>query len=142
MRYGAACDIDPLGPEDDKVCWGLCVRALLVEDEALVALIAEEALSGLGFEVEVAASGQEALAALARSPPDLAVIDIGLPDMRGDDLAHRFRTDAPSTSNLMASGYDAAEIAAKFPADFRVAVVAKPYTEGDLAAAIAQLGLS
>lgn len=117
------------------------MRALLVEDEALVALIAEEALSGLGFEVEVAASGQEALAALGRSPPDLAVIDIGLPDMRGDDLAHRIRTDAPSTPILMASGYDAAEIAAKFPAGSRVAVVAKPYTEGDLAAAIAQLGL-
>lgn len=117
------------------------MRALLVEDEALVALIAEEALIGLGFEVEVAASGQEALAAFVRAAPDLAVIDIGLPDMRGDELANRIRSDAPSTPILMASGYDPAEIAAKFPADARIAVVAKPYTEGDLAQAIAQLGL-
>jgi len=117
------------------------VRALVVEDEALVALIAEEALSGLGFDVEVAASGKEALAAFERATPDLAVIDVGLPDMRGDELAMRVRAGAPETPILMASGYDAAEIAARFPADARLVIVAKPYTEGDLAAAVIQLGL-
>lgn len=117
------------------------MRALLVEDEALVALIAEEALSGLGFEVEVAGGGHEAWSALERAAPDLAVIDIGLPDMRGDELAQRILNAAPQTRILMASGYDAAEIAAKFPDDDRIAIVAKPYTEGDLAAAIARLGL-
>ena len=117
------------------------MRALLVEDEALVALIAEEALSGLGFEVEVAGTGTEALAAVGRGAPDLAVIDVGLPDMRGDELALKIRTDAPDTPILMASGYDAAEVASRFPADARVAVVAKPYTEGDLALAISRLGL-
>lgn len=117
------------------------MRALLVEDEALVALIAEEALAGLGFEVEVAGSGKEALAAVGRRLPDLAVIDVGLPDMRGDELALQIRSGSPETPILMASGYDAAEVAAKFPVGARIAVVAKPYTEGDLAMAISQLGL-
>ena len=59
------------------------MRALLVEDEALVALIAEEALAGLGFQVHAAATATEALEAFEQGRPDLAVIDIGLPDMLG-----------------------------------------------------------
>ena len=117
------------------------MRALLVEDEALVALIAEEALSGLGFDVEVVGSGEEALAAFGRAAPDLAVIDVGLPDMRGDELALQIRSSATEMPILMASGYDVAEVASRFPADSRIAVVAKPYTERDLATAITRLGL-
>ena len=76
-----------------------------------------------------------------RAAPDLAVIDVGLPDMRGDELALKIRSDAPDTLILMASGYDAVEVAARFPADAGVAVIAKPYSDGDLASAITQLGL-
>lgn len=117
------------------------MRALLVEDEALVALIAEEALAGIGFSVEAASTGEEALAAFGRSQPDVAVIDIGLPDMRGDDLARRLRAEAADLPIIMASGYDAAEVAAGFGEDARLAVVSKPYTEADLAQAVERLGL-
>ena len=57
------------------------MRALLVEDEALVALIAEEALAGLGFQVHAAATAAEALEAFEQERPDLAVIDIGASGM-------------------------------------------------------------
>ena len=120
---------------------GLCVRALLVEDEALVALIAEEALAGLGFDVTAAATAAEALAAFERDGADIAVIDIGLPDMRGDELARTIRARAPDLAIIMASGYDAADIAGRFAGDQRLSVVSKPYTEGDLANAIGGLGL-
>ncbi len=118
------------------------MRALLVEDEALVALIAEEALASLGFEVEAAASGAEALSAFERAQPDVAIIDIGLPDMRGDDLAREIRSRAPDLAIIMASGYDAAEVASRFGRDARLAVVSKPYTEGDLARAIEGVGIT
>lgn len=117
------------------------MRALLVEDEALVALIAEEALAGLGFQVNAAANAAEALEAFERDRPDLAVIDIGLPDMRGDDLAQQLRAQAPNLAIIMASGYDAAEVAGRFVGDQYLSVVSKPYTEGDLASAIEGLGL-
>jgi CheY-like chemotaxis protein len=117
------------------------VRALLVEDEALVALIAEEALAGLGFQVHAAATASEALEAFEQGRPDLAVIDIGLPDMRGDDLARQIRAKAPDLAIIMASGYDAADVAARFAGDQNLSVVSKPYTEGDLANAIGGLGL-
>lgn len=117
------------------------MRALLVEDEALVALIAEEALAGLGFQVHAAATASEALEAFEQGRPDLAVIDIGLPDMRGDDLARQIRAKAPDLAIIMASGYDAADVAARFAGDQNLSVVSKPYTEGDLANAIGGLGL-
>lgn len=103
-------------------------------------MIAEEALSGLGFEVAVAGSGAEARAAIGEGAPDLAVVDVGLPDVKGYDLAAELRASHPDLRILMASGYDAGEVAARFPDDPQVKALGKPYTEGDLAQAIRALG--
>jgi CheY-like chemotaxis protein len=115
---------------------------LVVEDEALVAMIAEEALSALGFEPQSARNGVEALALFESFDPALAVIDVGLPDMRGDELAARLRVLAPNLPIVVASGYDEAELRAQFSHDPRIAVVAKPYTEDDLARATRTLGFA
>lgn len=68
---------------------GSCRRILIVDDDEVVL----ESLSlGLGqahFEVTRCASAGEALEEYVRSPPDLAIVDIGLPDMRGTRLAER-----------------------------------------------------
>lgn len=116
------------------------MRALLVEDEALVAMIAEEALSALGFQPRSVATAAEALQAFEAQAPELAVIDVGLPDAKGDELAERLRRMSPGLSIVMASGYDAAELRDRFADDPRVRVVAKPYTEADLAEATRSLG--
>jgi DNA-binding response OmpR family regulator len=116
------------------------LRALLVEDEALVAMFAEEVLSSLGFEVEVARSGAEAHEAFARLSPTLAIIDVGLPDVRGDDLAQALRALSPELSILMASGYDAGELRARIAGDARAGVLPKPYVEADMVRAIRGLG--
>lgn len=117
------------------------MRALLVEDEALVALIAEEVLDSLGFAVTVAGSGAEARAALPDGF-DVAIIDVGLPDERGDDFAKYVRTAHPDLAILMASGYDPSETAALFGDDPKLVAIGKPYTEGDLAGALRRLGLN
>lgn len=116
------------------------MRALLVEDEPLVAMIAEEALMSLGFEAHSARNGAEALEAMDSFNPTLAVVDVGLPDMRGDDLSRRLRALDGDLAIIVASGYDEAELAAQFKDDGRVAILPKPYTEGDLARAARSLG--
>lgn len=50
-------------------------------------------------------TGAEALAALGRQPPDVLVLDIGLPDMNGIELARRVRRDHPQVGVLALSGY-------------------------------------
>jgi CheY-like chemotaxis protein len=116
------------------------VRALLVEDEALVAMIAEEALTSLGFEPTSARNAAEAMNEFTRREPSLAVIDVGLPDAKGDELAMRLRALSPDLSIVVASGYDEGELKAKFASDPKVAVLPKPYTEDDLARATEALG--
>jgi CheY-like chemotaxis protein len=118
------------------------VNVLVVEDEALVAMIAEEALSALGFQPRSARNGQEALATFETFAPSLAVIDVGLPDIRGDELAERLRAMAPDLPIVVASGYDEAELRARFSHDPKIEVVAKPYTEDDLARATRALGFA
>ena len=118
--------------------------ALLVEGEALVAMVAEDNLRFLGFKPACAGSGSEALIHFERlgSQLELAVIDVGLPDMRGDALAADVRRRFPSVRIIVASGYDPVQLRQQFQGDQGVAVVSKPYSEDDLKRAISALGLT
>ena len=118
------------------------MRALLVEDEPLVAMIAEEALISLGFDARSARNATEAVEQVESFDPELAVVDVGLPDMRGDALTRKLREMRPDLSVIVASGYDEGELSAQFADDDRVTILPKPYTEDDLARAARQLGFS
>ena len=118
------------------------MRALLVEDEPLVAMIAEEALISLGFDARSARNATEAVEQVESFDPELAVVDVGLPDMRGDALTRKLREMRPDLSVIVASGYDEGELSAQFADDDRVTILPKPYTDDDLARAARQLGFS
>ena len=67
-------------------------RVLVVDDDAAVRRTLEAFLVDEGFEVDTAASGEEALDRLACQRAEVAVVDIRLPDMNGNELiqlAHR-----------------------------------------------------
>jgi two-component system CheB/CheR fusion protein len=66
-------------------------RLLVVDDNTDHAQSLSMLLSLMGNEVQIAASGPEALEAVARFTPDVALIDIGLPGMSGYDVARRIR---------------------------------------------------
>jgi CheY-like chemotaxis protein len=66
-------------------------RVLVVEDDEDCALLLEEILTERGFIVEVAHDGSSALALAERTLPDVGVLDVGLPDMDGFELARRLR---------------------------------------------------
>lgn len=116
-------------------------KALLVEDEALVAMIAEDYLDAIGFHPTCVDTAAGALEILAEGGLSLAVIDVGLPDMRGDDLAARVRQIAPELPIVLASGFDSGELQRRFAGDQALTVLGKPYTERDLRAAIAAAGV-
>ena len=81
-------------------------RLLLVEDNEDLAGLLCEMLTAWGFEVEVAGTATSALAKAAVRPPDLALIDIGLPDRDGCDVARALRSSLPEDVRLLAmSGY-------------------------------------
>ena len=66
-------------------------RVLVVDDNSDCRETLQAVLQVLGQQVEVAANGEEALHALRVRPPDIAFIDVGMPDIDGFELAHRVR---------------------------------------------------
>lgn len=59
---------------------------LIVEDQPLVRRILRQAILALGYEAQVAASGQEALDRLAGQSYDAVICDLLMPNMTGDEL--------------------------------------------------------
>jgi two-component system OmpR family response regulator len=64
---------------------------LAVDDEEHITELVAMALGYNGFDVERAATGREALAAVERRRPDLIVLDVMLPDLDGFEVARRLR---------------------------------------------------
>lgn len=75
------------------------LRVLVVDDNNDSADMLKTFLEIDGHEVFVAYDGASALATAARVRPMIALLDIGLPDMTGYELAERLRTD-PSTTDM------------------------------------------
>jgi CheY-like chemotaxis protein len=116
---------------------------LLVEDEALVAALAVDALEELGYQTLEAATSKAALEICAGAAPlAFAVIDVGLPDGRGDALAvelRKLRVDLPV---IIATGYDEAHLDERLRRHDRTAVLNKPYDITQLQAAISKIASS
>ncbi|MFB9367216.1 response regulator transcription factor [Kitasatospora sp. NPDC001664] len=67
---------------------------LVVDDEPNIRELLSASLRFSGFRVESAASGEEALAAIAAERPDLVVLDVMLPDLDGFTVVERLREQA------------------------------------------------
>ncbi|WP_129337296.1 response regulator [Cellulomonas endophytica] len=66
-------------------------RILVVDDERQLVRALRIMLVARGYEVETAGDARTALALAARTPPDLAVVDLGLPDADGLEVVHGLR---------------------------------------------------
>lgn len=67
------------------------MNVLVVDEDQVVASLVLEALGRLGHDARRAATGHEAIAMAAALPPDLALLDVALPDMSGITLAGLLR---------------------------------------------------
>ncbi len=67
------------------------LRALVVDDEVAIQRFLRVALTGEGFVVLEAGTGQDALKAVAQERPDLVLLDLGLPDMDGVEVTRCLR---------------------------------------------------
>ena len=66
-------------------------RILLVDDEVAIQRAVGPLLRSRGYEVEIAGTGADALRMAAAHPPDLIVLDLGLPDLEGTEVCRRIR---------------------------------------------------
>jgi two-component system KDP operon response regulator KdpE len=66
-------------------------RILVVDDESQILRALQTSLQGAGYEVEVAATAEDALTSAATHPPDGVILDLMLPDRSGTDVCRDLR---------------------------------------------------
>jgi two-component system OmpR family response regulator len=82
-------------------------RILVVDDEPNIVEVVTMALRFQGFTVEGAASGREAIAAVASFKPHLIVLDVMLPDMEGFEVAERLGAQRAGVPIIFLTARDA-----------------------------------
>lgn len=80
-----------MAPVDERAAAQGPARVLVVDDSADLCELVADLLRSEGCLVETALSGAAALARAARFHPDVALVDLGLPDMDGTEVARRLR---------------------------------------------------
>ncbi|MBI2768131.1 MAG: response regulator [Burkholderiales bacterium] len=108
---------------------------LVVEDDADVRRVIVECLGLIGYSVTEAPNGTEGLAAIARSRPDLLVVDYAMPDMTGAEVISRAREMVGDLPVILATGY--ADMAAVERLAGKPAILRKPFDITTLGDAVA-----
>lgn len=136
-------------PEGREACEGQLIcgyagpsrKVLVVDDDAAHLGLMRQLLAPVGFVVTVTPSASEALRLLPGLVPDLAILDVSMPEMNGWELAARIRATWPETRILMlsANAYDRPATEGRSTDGSYDAFLAKPFTEARLLAQIGEL---
>lgn len=84
-------------------------RVLIVDDNRDAAQSLDLIMQLEGHTTLVACSGQEALEQVSNFQPEFALLDIGLPEMDGYEIARRMKTIVPQTTLIAVTGYGLAD---------------------------------
>ncbi|MCA9782862.1 MAG: response regulator [Calditrichaeota bacterium] len=83
----------------------MVVQILIVDDELEIREMLARYFRFLGYSVETAANGREAIARLEEIRTDIVISDIMMPEMNGVELLAHIRQEYPMTHAIMITGY-------------------------------------
>ncbi len=117
------------------------LSVLVVDDEASICAFAERTLRRAGYEVMVASDGPEALRLVEaqRQPFALFVLDLVMPDMRGDELARQLRQRDLDAKVLYFTGFSDRLFEERQTLWQHEAFIEKPVTVNELLEAVSLL---
>jgi DNA-binding response OmpR family regulator len=107
---------------------------LVADDSQPFAEMLRATLEDAGFEVVTAYSGLAAVAAMEHNDVSIAVLDVLMPGISGDAVAHRLQQLDPNLPVLLMTGADGA-----YAATSGVPVLRKPFPHEELVAAVRRL---
>ena len=86
-------------------------RVLIVDDDPLIRDVVRAVLEDASFDLDEAASGEEALRLAAGHPPDVVLLDVMMPGLNGFEVAKQMKSDAhlKGTVVVMLTAKDAPE---------------------------------
>jgi len=113
-------------------------KIFVIDDSLSVCIAIERMLSGQGFEVTTARSGEQALDHLRRQRPDVIVCDLVLPDLDGTEICSYVREQPrlASTPVIAISGLVDAQVKAGAERSGAMRVIKKPFSSEDLLHAV------
>jgi len=87
------------------------IRVLMVDDEEQFRATTSKILTRRGYDTMVAASGEEAIAALKKTPRDVVILDIKMPGMSGVEALEKIKKIDPQVQVIMLTGHGGEETA-------------------------------
>ncbi len=84
-------------------------QILVIDDDAIVGRSFDRVLSGKGYDVNIALSGEEALETMNETDFDVVFTDIRMPGMDGLEVAERIKARCPWTPVVVITGYGTEE---------------------------------
>ena len=113
-------------------------RILVVDDQPQVLNMLREIVEHLGHEASTAASGEQAIAAIATVRPHIVFIDLLMPGISGLELLTHIRRHHPPVPVIAITGNSDQKIAGEARAAGAFAVVEKPFSLATLRDLVAQ----
>ena len=116
-------------------------RVLLVEDEPNIVVSLRYLLTRAGFQVDVEDNGRAALEAALANPPDVAILDVMLPEMNGFEILEALRADQRGAKIpvLMLTAKGQREDRERAMTSGADRFVTKPFSNAELVAAVREL---
>jgi CheY-like chemotaxis protein len=121
------------------VAFGGTEKLLLIDDDSMLRDTMFQLLANLGYKVQVAAGGVDALKILDSSPsfvPEVVLMDVVMPGLSGVPLFQEIRKRLPSTPIILMSGYSADQMVTDLLAAGAQELIQKPFPIEALAGAI------
>lgn len=107
-------------------------KILIIDDDPSICDFLEEILTFHGYEIEIGKNGHEASKCLARTPFDIVLLDIGLPDISGFEIMARIHRKSPDTLVIMITGDATIESAVEALQSGAYNYLKKPFQSTDL----------
>ena len=111
-------------------------KILIVDDDESICKTMNLIFEAKGYDIETVNTGQEAIAAAQRSPYNLAILDIRLPDMDGVDLFTRLFEMNADLEIIMITGYASIETAVDAMNKGAAAYITKPLNMDEVLATV------
>jgi len=105
---------------------------LVVDDERAIGIAIQRLLTGRGYDVDTALSGEEALEQLGRRPYHLVITDLNLRGTTGMDVLRAVRERSPETAVVMITAYGSEKIAVDAMKAGAVDYLPKPFDNDEL----------
>ncbi|MGL1890654.1 MAG: PAS domain S-box protein [Spirochaetaceae bacterium] len=114
---------------------------LVVDDENIVRLVSSQMLSELGYDVLVAAEGEECIDIYKEkeSSIDLVILDMIMPKMNGKDVFYKLKSINPEVKIIICSGFSMDISIEKLFDDGLAGFIQKPYKKLDLSRTVSEI---